>query len=163
MAHHLPAADVGRQAADFILTGDSLDAASRTRAIGSPVRTNHLVKQNIAIAIAYNCIAVPLALAGFVTPLIAAIAMSGSSIVVVANSLRLRVGGGRLSDSAAPDLRMQGNGVCDMSQVGVLIPIALFLGLLGLGAFVWSLRNGQYEDLEGAAHRILDDEDDRPL
>lgn len=49
-----------------------------------------------------------------------------------------------------------------MSQVIVLIPIALFLGLLGLAAFVWSLKSGQYDDLQGAAERILDDEDDRP-
>lgn len=39
-----------------------------------------------------------------------------------------------------------------------LLPAALFLGLLGLGAFVWSLRSGQFEDLEGAANRILLDD-----
>jgi cbb3-type cytochrome oxidase maturation protein len=49
-----------------------------------------------------------------------------------------------------------------MSQVIVLIPIALFLGLLGLVAFVWSVKTGQYDDLQGAAERILDDGDDRP-
>jgi cbb3-type cytochrome oxidase maturation protein len=41
-----------------------------------------------------------------------------------------------------------------------LIPIALFLGLLGLVAFVWSLKSGQYDDLEGASWRILFDEDE---
>lgn len=45
-----------------------------------------------------------------------------------------------------------------MSHLLVLIPIALFLGLLGLAAFVWSVKSGQYEDLDGAAERILDDE-----
>ncbi|CTQ60693.1 MAG: cbb3-type cytochrome oxidase assembly protein CcoS [Roseibium album] len=40
-----------------------------------------------------------------------------------------------------------------------LIPIALFLGALGLIAFLWSLKNGQYDDLEGAKWRILDDDD----
>ncbi|WP_420434927.1 cbb3-type cytochrome oxidase assembly protein CcoS [Hyphobacterium sp.] len=44
-----------------------------------------------------------------------------------------------------------------------LIPIALGMGLVGLGAFLWSLRSGQYEDLEGAAQRILIDDDDTPL
>jgi cbb3-type cytochrome oxidase maturation protein len=45
----------------------------------------------------------------------------------------------------------------------VLIPIALFLGALGLAAFIWSLKSGQYDDLEGAKWRVLeDDEDDRP-
>tara|TARA_B100002019_G_C20803970_1_gene372622 strand:- start:146 stop:289 length:144 start_codon:yes stop_codon:yes gene_type:complete len=41
-----------------------------------------------------------------------------------------------------------------------LIPIALILGLIGLGAFVWALRTGQYEDLDGAAQRILLDDDE---
>jgi len=47
-----------------------------------------------------------------------------------------------------------------MSGLLYLIPIALFLGLLGLGAFLWALRTGQYEDLDGAASRILFDDDD---
>jgi cbb3-type cytochrome oxidase maturation protein len=41
-----------------------------------------------------------------------------------------------------------------------LIPIALILGLIWLGAFVWALKSGQYEDLDGAAQRILMDEED---
>jgi cbb3-type cytochrome oxidase maturation protein len=49
-----------------------------------------------------------------------------------------------------------------MSGLLLLIPVAIFLGALGLVAFLWSLRSGQYDDLQGAAHRILDDTD-RPL
>lgn len=49
-----------------------------------------------------------------------------------------------------------------MNMLIYLIPIALFLGALGLGAFLWSLKSGQYDDLEGAAWRALDDGDDRP-
>jgi cbb3-type cytochrome oxidase maturation protein len=45
-----------------------------------------------------------------------------------------------------------------MSHLLFLIPIALWLGLLGLIAFIWSLNNGQYDDLDGAAERILDDQ-----
>lgn len=45
-----------------------------------------------------------------------------------------------------------------MNILVFLIPIALFLGALGLAAFIWSLRNGQYDDLDGAAERILDDD-----
>ena len=49
-----------------------------------------------------------------------------------------------------------------MNTLVYLIPIALFLGGLGLVAFLWALRNGQYEDLNGAAWRVLDDGDDKP-
>jgi len=49
-----------------------------------------------------------------------------------------------------------------MSILIYLIPIALFLGALGLGAFLWSMKSGQYDDLEGAAWRVLDDGDDKP-
>lgn len=49
-----------------------------------------------------------------------------------------------------------------MNGLLFLIPVALFLGLLGLAAFVWALRSGQFEDLDGAAHRILIDDDDNP-
>lgn len=41
-----------------------------------------------------------------------------------------------------------------------LIPAALALGLLGLAAFLWALKSGQFDDLDGAAHRILFDDDD---
>ncbi|EPR11012.1 hypothetical protein M527_04675 [Sphingobium indicum IP26] len=47
-----------------------------------------------------------------------------------------------------------------MTGLTILIPAALFLGLLGLAAFYWSMRNGQYDDLDGAAERILLDEGD---
>ena len=49
-----------------------------------------------------------------------------------------------------------------MTDFFYLIPVALLLGVGGLAAFMWSLRSGQYEDLDGAAERILFD-DDRPL
>jgi len=42
-----------------------------------------------------------------------------------------------------------------------LIPAALLLGMLGLAAFMWSMRSGQFEDLDGAASRILFDDDER--
>ncbi len=46
-----------------------------------------------------------------------------------------------------------------MTALGYLIPAALFLGLLGLAAFLWALNSGQFEDLDGAAQRILHDEE----
>jgi cbb3-type cytochrome oxidase maturation protein len=49
-----------------------------------------------------------------------------------------------------------------MSMLTYLIPVALGLGAIGLAAFLWSLNAGQYDELEGAAYRILDDHEDRP-
>lgn len=46
-----------------------------------------------------------------------------------------------------------------MNGLLILIPVALGLGAMGLVAFLWTLRSGQYDDLEGAAHRILLDDD----
>ncbi|RIV89602.1 cadmium-translocating P-type ATPase [Aurantiacibacter xanthus] len=81
------ASDVGLQAADFVFVQDSLLALPR--AVTTARKTMAVVRQNFTLAIVYNVIAVPLAIAGLVTPLIAALAMSGSSLLVVANSLRL--------------------------------------------------------------------------
>jgi Cu2+-exporting ATPase len=81
------ASDVGRQAADMVFTGESLLAIPR--AVRVSRATMRVVRQNFALAIGYNMLAVPLAIAGFVTPLVAAVAMSTSSLIVVANSLRL--------------------------------------------------------------------------
>jgi len=46
-----------------------------------------------------------------------------------------------------------------MNVLVYLVPLALLLGLTGLAAFLWSLRNGQYDDMDGAAIRILPDDD----
>ena len=81
------ASDVGLQAADFVFVQDSLLPIAR--AVAAARRTMAVVRQNFALAIAYNILAVPLAMAGMVTPLIAAVAMSTSSLIVIANSLRL--------------------------------------------------------------------------
>jgi len=82
------ASDVGQQAADAVFTSDSLMPVAL--AVIAARKTGHIVRQNFAAAICYNVLAVPLALAGLVTPLIAAIAMSLSSLIVVGNALRLR-------------------------------------------------------------------------
>lgn len=49
-----------------------------------------------------------------------------------------------------------------MTMLMYLVPIALGLGLMGLLAFLWNIQSGQYDDLEGAAYRILDEGDDQP-
>ena len=81
------ASDVGRQAADFVFTGESLLALPR--AVRAARATMRVVRENFAAAILYNALAVPLAMAGLVTPLLAAVAMATSSLIVVGNSLRL--------------------------------------------------------------------------
>jgi Cu2+-exporting ATPase len=81
------ASDVGLQAADMVFIQDS--PLALPRAVRASRRTMAVVRQNFALAIGYNVLAVPLAVAGFVTPLIAAVAMSVSSLIVVGNSLRL--------------------------------------------------------------------------
>ncbi|WP_234178470.1 MULTISPECIES: heavy metal translocating P-type ATPase [unclassified Sphingopyxis] len=82
------ASDAGKNAADCIFLGDRLMPVVQT--VRMARRTQRIVKQNFALAIGYNIIAVPLAIFGHVTPLIAAIAMSGSSLIVVGNALRLK-------------------------------------------------------------------------
>lgn len=83
------AIDIAQNAADIVFMGDQLSPILNT--IKTARLTQRLVRQNFALAILYNCIAIPFAFAGMVTPLAAALAMSGSSLVVIANSFRLKL------------------------------------------------------------------------
>lgn len=83
------AMDITQNAADIVFQGERLWPVITAWQIARFSQT--LVKQNFALAILYNVIAIPLAVAGMVTPLIAAIAMSSSSLLVIANAMRLNL------------------------------------------------------------------------
>jgi Cu2+-exporting ATPase len=84
-------ADLAQTQADAVLL--SGDPAALADAFDLASRTMRVIRQNLAWATLYNLAAVPAAAAGFVTPWMAGIGMSGSSLAVVVNALRLRRGG----------------------------------------------------------------------
>jgi Cu2+-exporting ATPase len=85
------AADISQSAADIVFQGDRLSAI--LLALDVAQGGHRLMRQNLGLALVYNLAAVPLAILGLVTPLVAALAMSSSSVLVILNSLRLgRIG-----------------------------------------------------------------------
>ena len=86
------AADISQRAADFVFQGRNLGPVLEILATAKKARS--LALQNFGVAFVYNVLCVPLAMAGYVTPLIAAVVMSTSSIIVTVNATRL-AGGGR--------------------------------------------------------------------
>ncbi len=81
------AADISQAAADIVFTGRSLAPVATTFGVARVAR--RVIRQNFVLAIGYNLIAVPVAILGFATPMIAAIAMSTSSVLVIGNALKL--------------------------------------------------------------------------
>lgn len=83
------AIDMAQNVADIVFMGEGFDAVRKAHE--TSMKTQKIIQQNFAISVLYNLIAVPIAFMGMVTPMIAAIAMSGSSILVILNSLRLKL------------------------------------------------------------------------
>lgn len=80
--------ELAQASSDFLVLGDSLEGVARARALAR--RTRRTILQNLSWAVGYNALAVPAAMLGLIAPWGAAIGMSASSLLVVANSLRLR-------------------------------------------------------------------------
>ncbi|MER9000712.1 cation-translocating P-type ATPase [Mesorhizobium australicum] len=96
------AADIGRNRADFVFLRESLLAIPL--ALDVSRKAGSLIRQNITIATVYNAVAVPIAILGHVTPLIAAVAMSASSLLVIGNAMRLQgIATGASSETARQD------------------------------------------------------------
>ena len=81
------ASEVGRNSADLVFTRNNLQAVLQAFVLAQTAKQS--IRQNLTIALVYNAIALPLAIGGWVTPIVAALSMSGSSILVMANALRL--------------------------------------------------------------------------
>ena len=103
----ISAADLTQAQADAVFLGDRLAPVLETVEISR--RAHRLMRQNLKIALVYNLIAVPLAFLGYVTPLVAALAMSGSSTLVTLNALRARGASTPAAPATPrPDLVVQG-------------------------------------------------------
>jgi Cu2+-exporting ATPase len=87
------AADASQNSADLVYQGERLSPI--VESVQTARRARRLIKQNLALALLYNLLTVPLAVAGLVTPLLAAAAMSSSSLLVIGNSFRLTRSRGR--------------------------------------------------------------------
>ena len=139
------AADISQTAADAVFQGERLAPVLETLAVARAAR--RMALQNFAIAIGYNAGVRAAGHGG------AGHAAAGRDRHVGLLDRRHRQRGA--AQSHAPGAR-------PMTALAWLIPCALLLGLLGLAAFLWSLNSGQFEDLEGAGWRALQDDEPGP-
>jgi len=131
--------NVANQSSDIVLLSNRLGDVPQALETGRD--TLGVMRQNLFWAVAYNVIALPFAALGYVSPWLAALGMSISSMVVVVNALRVKM---------------------TSTLVFLLGLTVIFILLIGFGIF-WAIKSGQFEDMEGPAQRILMDEDDPML
>src|SRR5262249_5555420 len=105
----ISAAHLSQATADLVFLGRPL--APVVAAIDFSRKARQLMRQNLYLAVGYNMVAVPIAILGYVTPLIAAAAMSGSSILVMLNALRARRADGRARAARVPPRTAEGRGL----------------------------------------------------
>src|SRR5690625_6292347 len=162
-------ADIARTQADLVVTGSSLVPASRAFDLGPQVM--RIIRQNLAWAFGYNLIALPAAATGFVSPWLAAIGMSASSLLVVANGRRAgriheKTGAAEKPQPAPPN--RQAAGACRPPDLGrgvfmtiiyVLIPLSIVMRIIAVGASFCAVRSGQFDDPDTPALDILDDDE----
>ena len=140
-------AALAQRAADFVVTGPLAAAHCRRRSTWPGAR-RRIVRQNLAWAVGYNLVALPLAAAGQVTPWVAALGMALSSLLVTLNALRLARPDRNDDDHDHPAAAGTDRACCCWGWRST--------------AFVWAVRRGQFEDLDTPALDILRD-DDGPL
>ena len=102
------------------------------------------MRQNLAWAVVYNAVCVPLAVVGWLPAWLAGLGMAASSLLVVLNALRLA--GGCAS---------HGSNLMDILYL--LIPLSVVLVFFILGGLWWAIERGQFEDIEAEGERILRD------
>ena len=139
------AAEATQNAADAVFQGDGLQPV--VEIVDVARQAGRLVRQNLALALLYNARRRPARHPGARD----AAGRGARHVVLVAAGHRQRAAARRgAAASQAPP----------MDSLLILVPAALTLGLIALAAFLWALRNGQFDDPEGSAGRILFDDDD---
>ncbi len=146
---------LAQTSADMVLTRGHL--GDLTEAIGHARRTLRVIRQNLAWAAGYNILALPLAAAGMVPPWMAARGMSASSLRGQRPAARTDTAGPH-STRGGRRARRRRSGL--MNVLFLLIPVSLILVALAIAVFFWAVRNGQFDDLETPAYRILMDTDE---
>ena len=139
--------DIARTSADAILLSDRLECLPG--AVDVAAKTLRIIRQNLAWAFAYNFTALPLAMLGYVTPWMAALGMAGTLFSW------WRMLASRANRSCAFEAGA-------MEILYLLIPLSIALVFLIGGIFWWAIKSGQFDDLEGPAHRILLDDETPP-